>query len=116
MKISKNRKFLSIRINIKCRELLYQKQNYLFKNVKLNFFIFIKILESSFIKEISLLLLEEQLFESLIKKKLILQNKKKIQIASEEMASFSTENETKLLEIENFLANNSYLSGGYPFF
>ena len=28
------------------------------------------------------------------------------------MSTFSTENETKLLEIENFLANNSYLSGG----
>lgn len=32
------------------------------------------------------------------------------------MTSFSTENETKLLEIENFLANNAYLSGGYPLF
>ena len=28
------------------------------------------------------------------------------------MANFSTENETKLLEIENFLNSNSYLSGG----
>lgn len=28
------------------------------------------------------------------------------------MSTFSTENETKLLEIENFLTNNAYLSGG----
>lgn len=28
------------------------------------------------------------------------------------MSHFSTENETKILEIENFLDNNQYLSGG----
>jgi hypothetical protein len=27
------------------------------------------------------------------------------------MAYFSTENETKLLEVENYLANNQYISG-----
>jgi len=28
------------------------------------------------------------------------------------MSQFTTESETKLLEVENFLANNQYISGG----
>lgn len=28
------------------------------------------------------------------------------------MSHFSTENETNILEVENFLANNQYISGG----